>query len=254
MLLVAEGLTKRFGGVVALVDVAFEVAAGDHRDRGRQRRRQVDADQGALGRQPADAGTISIDGERVSIRSPQDSRRLGIATVYQDLALADNLDVVANLYLGAERHRHGLERLTGTLDEAGMETRTRELLRKLSIGTLHDVRAQVGRLSGGQRQAVAIARSLLGAPRLVILDEPTAALGVAETAEVLALIHRLRERGLGVIVISHNLDTVFDVADRIVVLRLGRRVATFEPADDAPGGRGRDPRRRPGARGALVSA
>jgi D-xylose transport system ATP-binding protein len=111
-----------------------------------------------------------------------------------------------------------------------MEQRTRALLRTLSVGTLHNVREPVGRLSGGQRQSVAIARSLLGARRLVILDEPTAALGVAETAEVLALVHRLRDRGLGVIVISHNLDTVFDVADRIVVLRLGRHVATFERA------------------------
>ena len=125
-----------------------------------------------------------------------------------------------------------------------MEQRTRELLRTLNVGTLHDVRVPVGWLSGGQRQSVAIARSLLGTPRLVILDEPTAALGVAETAEVLALIHRLRERGLGVVVISHNLDTVFDVADRIVVLRLGRRVATFDRAGTtrAAGRRG-DPRR-----------
>jgi D-xylose transport system ATP-binding protein len=126
------------------------------------------------------------------------------------------------------------------LDEPVMEQHTRELLDTLGLGTLHDVRAQAGRLSGGQRQSVAIARSLLGEPRLVILDEPTAALGVAETAEVLALIHRLRERGLGVIVISHNLDTVFDVADRIVVLRLGRRIATFE--------------RRRTTRGEVVSA
>ena len=116
------------------------------------------------------------------------------------------------------------------LDEPEMEKHTRALLDTLGVGTLHDVRAQAGRLSGGQRQSVAIARSLLGEPQLVILDEPTAALGVAETEEVLALIHRLRSRGLGVIVISHNLDTVFDVADRIVVLLLGRRVATFTRA------------------------
>jgi len=231
MLLVAEGLTKRFGGVAALSDVDFEVGAGEVvalvGDNGAGKSTLIKALSGA---QPADAGTIRIDGEPVSVRSPQDAFRLGIATVYQDLALADNLDVVANLFLGAETRTRGLGRLTRTLDEAAMEQRTRELLRTLNVGTLHDVRAPVGRLSGGQRQSVAIARSLLGAPRLVILDEPTAALGVAETAEVLALIHQLRERGLGVVVISHNLDTVFDVADRIVVLRLGRRVATFERA------------------------
>jgi D-xylose transport system ATP-binding protein len=182
------------------------------------------------GAQPADEGSIRIDGEVVAIRSPQDAYRVGIATVYQDLALADNLDVVANLYLGRERRAHGLGGLLHVLDEPDMEQHTRELLDSLHVGTLQDVRAQVGRLSGGQRQSVAIARSLLGQPRLVILDEPTAALGVAETAEVLALIHRLRDRGLGVIVISHNLDTVFDVADRIVVLRLGHRVAEFQRA------------------------
>lgn len=223
MLLAAEGLTKRFGGVAALVDVDFEVDAGEVialvGDNGAGKSTLIKALSGA---QPADTGTIRLDGVPVSIRSPQDARRLGIATVYQDLALADNLDVVANVFLGAERHSH-----LHTLDEPSMEHRTRALLAELHVGTLHDVRAPVGRLSGGQRQSVAIARSLLGAPRLVILDEPTAALGVAETAEVLALIHRLRERGLGVIVISHNLDTVFDVADRIVVLRLGERVATF---------------------------
>lgn len=223
MLLVAEGLTKRFGGVTALEDASFEVDAGEVvalvGDNGAGKSTLIKALSGA---QPADAGSIRINGEAVHIRSPQDARRLGIATVYQDLSLADNLDVVANLFLGAEHQSH-----LHTLDEPWMEHRTRELLNELRVGTLHDVRAPVGRLSGGQRQSVAIARSLLGAPRLVILDEPTAALGVAETAEVLTLIHRLRENGLGVIVISHNLDTVFDVADRIVVLRLGRRVATF---------------------------
>jgi D-xylose transport system ATP-binding protein len=222
MLLTAEGLTKRFGGVAALIDVDFDVGAGEVvalvGDNGAGKSTLIKALSGA---QPADSGTIRIDGEVVRIRSPQDAYRLGIATVYQDLALADNLDVVANLFLGAEHRHHGV------LDEPRMERRTRTLLDELHVVTLHDVHLPVGRLSGGQRQSVAIARSLLGAPRLVILDEPTAALGVAETEEVLALIHRLRDSGLGVIVISHNLDTVFDVADRIVVLRLGRRVAHF---------------------------
>jgi len=224
MLLDATGLTKRFGGVAALIDVDFDVHAGEVvalvGDNGAGKSTLIKALSGA---QPADSGTIRIDGKAVSIRSPQDARRLGIATVYQDLALADNLDVVANVFLGAERVTRG-----HVLDEPAMEHHTRALLDGLKVGLLRDVHAPVGRLSGGQRQSVAIARSLLGAPRMVILDEPTAALGVAETAEVLALIHRLREQGLGVIVISHNLDTVFDVADRIVVLRLGRRVATFE--------------------------
>jgi D-xylose transport system ATP-binding protein len=223
MLLTAHGVTKRFGAVEALVDVDFEVDAGEVvalvGDNGAGKSTLIKAISGA---QPADAGTFALDGERVTIRSPQDAYRLGIATVYQDLSLADNLDVVANLFLGGEMIRHG------TLDEAEMEHRTRDLLRQLAVGSLHDVRADAGSLSGGQRQTVAIARSLLGSPRLVILDEPTAALGVVQTGQVLELIHRLRERGLGVIVISHNLDTVFDVADRIVVLRLGRRVATFD--------------------------
>ncbi|HEY6886918.1 MAG TPA: ATP-binding cassette domain-containing protein [Solirubrobacter sp.] len=231
MLLAAKGLSKSFGAVSALEDVDFEVAAGEVvalvGDNGAGKSTLIKALSGA---QPADAGSIAMDGRDVTIRSPQDAYKLGIATVYQDLALADNLDVVGNLYLGREEHLHGPGHALDMLDEPLMELHTRELLDTLGVGTLHDVRARAGRLSGGQRQSVAIARSLLGDPRLVILDEPTAALGVVETAEVLALIHRLRDRGLGVIVISHNLDTVFDVADRIVVLRLGRRVATFERA------------------------
>ncbi len=223
MLLTAHGVCKRFGAVEALTDVSFEVDAGEVvalvGDNGAGKSTLIKAISGA---QPADAGRFELDGAPVTIRSPQDAYRLGIATVYQDLSLADNLDVVANLFLGAEVTRHR------TLDEDEMEEQTRDLLRQLAVGSLHDVRADVGSLSGGQRQTVAIARSLLGSPRLVILDEPTAALGVIQTAQVLELIHRLRERGLGVIVISHNLDTVFDVADRIVVLRLGRRVATFD--------------------------
>jgi D-xylose transport system ATP-binding protein len=223
MLLTARGVTKRFGAVEALVDVDFEVDAGEVvalvGDNGAGKSTLIKAISGA---QPADAGEFEIGGRRVTIHSPQDAYRLGIATVYQDLSLADNLDVVANLFLGSEVTRHG------TINEAEMEHRTRDLLRQLAVGSLHDLRADAGALSGGQRQTVAIARSLLGSPRLVILDEPTAALGVIQTAQVLELVHRLRERGLGVIVISHNLDTVFDVADRIVVLRLGRRVATFD--------------------------
>jgi D-xylose transport system ATP-binding protein len=223
MLLTARGVTKRFGAVEALTDVDFEVDAGEVvalvGDNGAGKSTLIKAISGA---QPADAGEFEIDGAPVTIRSPHDAYSLGIATVYQDLSLADNLDVVANLFLGGETTRHG------TLDEAEMEERTRDLLRQLAVGSLHDVHATAGALSGGQRQTVAIARSLLGSPRLVILDEPTAALGVVQTAQVLELVHRLRERGLGVIVISHNLDTVFDVADRIVVLRLGRRVATFD--------------------------
>jgi len=205
MLLAAEQLTKRFGAVEAVADVDFEVDAGEVvalvGDNGAGKSTLIKVLSGA---QPADAGTIRIDGETVSIRSPQDAYRLGIATVYQDLALADNLDVVANLYLGRERRASGLGRALAVLDEPAMETHTRALLDTLRVGTLRDVRAAAGHLSGGQRQSVAIARSLLGEPRLVILDEPTAALGVAETAEVLALIHRLRECGLGVIVISHS--------------------------------------------------
>ena len=229
MLLTAKGLTKRFGGVAALEDADFEVAAGEVvalvGDNGAGKSTLIKAISGA---QPADSGTIRIDDQVVSIRSPQDAYRLGIATVYQDLALADNLDVVANLFLGSEVRTGGLGRLLAILDEAAMEERTRELLDSLAVVTLHDVRSQAGRLSGGQRQSVAIARSLVGSPRLLILDEPTAALGVSETAEVLELIRRLRNQGMGVVLISHNLQTVFDAADRIVVLRLGRRVATYD--------------------------
>jgi D-xylose transport system ATP-binding protein len=151
---------------------------------------------------------------------------LGIATVYQDLALCDNLDVVANLFLGREEIASGPAGASRTLDETMMERRTHELLENLAV-TITDVRAEVGTMSGGQRQQVAIARSLLGEPKVVLLDEPTAALGVRQTAQVLELIRRLRERGLGVVVISHNLADVFEVADRIYVLRLGRKAGDY---------------------------
>jgi D-xylose transport system ATP-binding protein len=150
--------------------------------------------------------------------------------VYQDLALCDNLDVVENLFLGREEKADGPAGTVGQLDEVGMEKQTGELLENLAV-TITDVRAEVGTMSGGQRQQVAIARSLLGEPKLVMLDEPTAALGVRQTAQVLELIKRLRERGYGVVVISHNLQDVFEVADRIYVLRLGQEAGDFKAGE-----------------------
>jgi D-xylose transport system ATP-binding protein len=177
-----------------------------------------------------DAGTITFEGEDVHITNPSDAVGLGIATVYQDLALCDNLDVVENLFLGREERADGPAGSIGQLDEVGMEKQTGELLENLAV-TITDVRAEVGTMSGGQRQQVAIARSLLGEPKLVMLDEPTAALGVRQTAQVLELIKRLRERGYGVVVISHNLADVFEVADRIYVLRLGREAGDFKSGE-----------------------
>ena len=233
-LLVAKGVSKRFGAVQALVDVDFDVDAGEVvalvGDNGAGKSTLIKA---IAGVQPADTGEYWIDGEPVSLRSPTDAAQVGIATVYQDLALCDNLDVVANLYLGSELVEPGLGRIRRTLDETAMERRTRELLAALAVTTLDSPRAHVGSLSGGQRQAVAIARSLVTHPRVLILDEPTAALGVIQTAQVLALIEHLRAQGLAIVVISHNLDNVFHVADRIAVLRLGRRVATFDRRNSA---------------------
>jgi D-xylose transport system ATP-binding protein len=228
-LLVARGVTKRFGPVEALVDVDFDVDAGEVvalvGDNGAGKSTLIKA---IAGVQPADSGDFWIDGRKVSLRSPADATRAGIATVYQDLALCDNLDVVANLYLGGELIAPGTGRVTRALDETAMEDRTNELLASLAVTTLDSPRAVVGSLSGGQRQAVAIARSLVGRPRVLILDEPTAALGVVQTQQVLELIEHLRDQGLAVVVISHNLDNVFHVADRISVLRLGRHTGTFE--------------------------
>jgi D-xylose transport system ATP-binding protein len=162
----------------------------------------------------------------VSIHGPGGAARLGIATVYQDLALCDNLDIVENMFLGHER-RTPVGVVTRSLDETSMERRSNELLETLAV-TIPDLRSEVGTLSGGQRQQVAVARSLLVEPKVVLLDEPTAALGVAQTAQVLALIKRLREQGLAVVVISHNLADVFEVVDRILVLRLGRKAGVFD--------------------------
>jgi len=228
-LLSLKGVSKAFGANQALSGVDFEVGAGEVvalvGDNGAGKSTLVKA---IAGVQLCDEGTIYFNGELVRITSPQDATALGIATVYQDLALCDNLDVVANLYLGRELFSKGAARAAYFLDETAMEQSALKLLESLAVTTVKDVREPVGSLSGGQRQAVAIARSLLGEPSVVLLDEPTAALGVSQTEQVLSLIHELRKRGLGVVVISHNLENVFAVADRIVVLRLGRRSATFD--------------------------
>jgi D-xylose transport system ATP-binding protein len=228
-LLSLKGVSKSFGANQALTSVDFEVGAGEVvalvGDNGAGKSTLVKA---IAGVQLADEGTFYFNGEVMKITSPQDATRLGIATVYQDLALCDNLDVVANLYLGRELFSKGLARAAYFLDETAMEQNALALLESLAVTTIRDVREPVGELSGGQRQAVAIARSLLGEPSVVLLDEPTAALGVSQTEQVLQLIHALRKRGLGVVVISHNLENVFAVADRIIVLRLGRRAATFD--------------------------
>jgi D-xylose transport system ATP-binding protein len=227
-LLALRGFAKRFGPVQALSGVDFEVHAGEVvalvGDNGAGKSTLIKAITGVA---PADEGEMLFDGQPVSVRTPSDSASLGIAAVYQDLALCDNLDVVANLFLGQEEH--GPSPL-GPLNEIGMEREAKGLLGSLKV-RLPSVRAEVGTLSGGQRQSVAISRALLGEPRLVILDEPTAALGVAQTAQVLELVTRLRERGLGVVLISHNLADVFAVADRIAVLRLGKNAGSY-PAED----------------------
>jgi len=228
-LLSLKGVSKAFGANQALTGVDIEVDAGEVvalvGDNGAGKSTLIKA---IAGVQLADEGTFYFRHERVKISNPQDATVLGIATVYQDLALCDNLDVVANLYLGRELFSKGAARAAYHIDETAMEQSALALLDSLAVTTIKDVREPVGSLSGGQRQAVAIARSLLGEPCVVLLDEPTAALGVSQTEQVLALIHTLKERGLGVVVISHNLENVFAVADRIVVLRLGKRSATFD--------------------------
>jgi D-xylose transport system ATP-binding protein len=227
-----KGVTKRFGAVEALTDVDFEVHAGEVvalvGDNGAGKSTLIKAISGI---QPGDEYSASWDGESVGLNTPQDATRLGIATVYQDLALCDNLDVVANLFLGKETIEGGVNRAARVLDEIEMEQRSVDLLKSLAVRTLRSVRTEVGSLSGGQRQTVAIARSMLGEPKIVILDEPTAALGVAQTRQVLDLILRLKEQGLGVVLISHNVLDVFEVSDRVIVLRLGRRVATFKTSE-----------------------
>lgn len=219
-----RAVSKSFGAVRALTDVELEVRRGEVTallgDNGAGKSTLVKILSGV---HSADSGVIEFAGQPVSISSPTAARALGIATVYQDLALCDNLDVVANLFLGREAGRL-------VLSEELMEEQAWELLRQLSA-KLPSLRMPVAGLSGGQRQTVAIARSLVGEPSVVILDEPTAALGVEQTAEVLNLIERLRERGHAILLITHNMANVRAVADRAVVLRLGRNNGSFVVAE-----------------------
>jgi D-xylose transport system ATP-binding protein len=230
-LLELRGVSKRFGAVRALDGVDFEVRAGEVvglvGDNGAGKSTLVKVMSGI---HPADEGEYRFAGEPRRVGAPNDATALGVATVYQDLALCDNLDVVANLFVGREEISRGPTGAVRELDEARMEKEAGEMLKTLTV-SIPSLRTEVGLLSGGQRQSVAIARSLIGEAKVVLLDEPTAALGVAQTHQVLELIKRLREQGLGVVVISHNLADVFEVVDRIFVLRLGRRAGVFEVKD-----------------------
>ncbi len=220
LLLRLSGVSKKFGAVTALSDIELEVHAGEVvalvGDNGAGKSTLVKV---LAGVHQATSGTIEFLGKKVTLSDPSAALEMGIATVFQDLALCENLDVVANLFLGHELS-------AWQLDEVQMEVRAWTLLRELAA-RIPSVREPVASLSGGQRQTVAIARSLLLDPKIIMLDEPTAALGVAQTAEVLNLIERVRDRGHGVILISHNMEDVRAVADRVVVLRLGRNNGIF---------------------------
>jgi D-xylose transport system ATP-binding protein len=225
-LLECRGVSKAFGAVQALYDVDFEVRSGEVMalvgDNGAGKSTLIKSIAGIY---TLDEGELLFEGKPIEIHSPREAARLGIEIVYQDLALADNLDVVANMFLGRERLQNGF-----VLNESSMERTSRETLDSLHVTTLRSVRQAVAGLSGGQRQAVAVAKAVMWNSRLVILDEPTAALGVAQTRQVLDLVRRLAERGLGVVIVSHNLHDIFECAHRITVLRLGQRVAVFERA------------------------
>ncbi len=222
-LLELRDISKSFGSVQALTDVDFEVRQGEVMalvgDNGAGKSTLVKC---VAGTHAADSGQILFDGEEVNIHGPKDAARLGIEVVYQDLALCDNLDVVQNMYLGREANRWQV------LNEPNMEEHTASTLKSLAVTTIKSIRQPVATLSGGQRQSIAVAKAVQWNSKLVILDEPTAALGVAQTEQVLALVRRLGEQGLGVVIISHNLHDVFETANRITVLRLGRNVGIFE--------------------------
>jgi len=230
LVLELRGVSKSFGAVQALYQVDFRVAAGEVMalvgDNGAGKSTLIKC---IAGIHPADEGEITFEGKPVAVHGPKDAARLGIEIVYQDLALADNLDVVQNMFLGREE-LDGLRRL----DEVDMEKRASKTLSDLSVTTIRSVRQTVAGLSGGQRQSVAVAKAVMWNSKLVILDEPTAALGVAQTRQVLDLVKRLGEQGLGVVVVTHNMHDVFEVANRITVLRLGQNVAEFATKDVTP--------------------
>lgn len=222
-----KGISKRFGAVQALTQVDFRAIPGEVMalvgDNGAGKSTLI---KGIAGIYPLDEGEIFFEGKPVKIHSPRDVAALGIEIVYQDLALADNLDVVGNMFLG--RERVGRFR---RLNEAVMEQQCIDTLTGLAVSTLRSVRVPISALSGGQRQSVAIAKAVMWNSKVVILDEPTAALGVAQTRQVLDLVRRLADKGLAVILISHNLHDIFEVADRITVLRLGHRVSELTVKD-----------------------
>jgi D-xylose transport system ATP-binding protein len=222
-LLELRNISKSFGSVQALDGVDFEVRSGEVMalvgDNGAGKSTLIKC---VAGTHAADTGEIRFEGGEVHIHGPKDAARLGIEVVYQDLALCDNLDVVQNMFLGREVNRFQI------LNEASMEHSTSATLKTLAVTTISSVRQPVKTLSGGQRQSVAVAKAVHWNSKLVILDEPTAALGVAQTEQVLALVRRLGEQGLGVVIISHNLHDIFETADRITVLRLGRNVGVFD--------------------------
>ena len=221
-----QGVSKTFGAVHALTKVDFRVRSGEVMalvgDNGAGKSTLI---KGVAGIYPFDEGKIIWEGSEVHIAGPKDAAKLGIEVVYQDLALCDNLDVVHNMFLGRE------EKKGFALDEDDMEQRARKTLDGLSVRTLKSVRQQVSSLSGGQRQTVAIARAVLWNSKLVILDEPTAALGVAQTEQVLNLVRRLADNGLGVILISHNMNDVMQVADNIAALYLGAMAAQVKSSE-----------------------
>jgi len=220
-LLSLRGISKSFGPVQALQDVDLDVPAGQVTaiigDNGAGKSTLIKSISGIWS---PSSGQIFWNGKEVTIHTPHDASQLGIATVYQDLALCDNLDIVENMFLGVEETKYGV------LDEIKMELATVRVLKELAVTTVKSVRQKVGSLSGGQRQAVAVAKAAMRDAKLVILDEPTAALGVSQTAQVLSLIKLLASRGVSVIVISHNLTDVFEVADRIAVMYLGTMVSS----------------------------
>ena len=230
-MLAATGLVKRFGRVTALNGSDFELYPGEVLavigDNGAGKSSLIKCLSGAM---VPDEGEILLDGERVNFRRPQEARAAGIETVYQTLAVAPALDIAANVFLGRERRRSGpLGSVFRMLDKPGMRRDAKTALDDLGIGTLQDITQAVETLSGGQRQAVAVARAAAFGSKVVILDEPTAALGVKESGQVLQMIRDLRDKGLPIILISHNMPHVFDVADRIHIQRLGRRVAVVDP-------------------------